>query len=169
MRLLSGASESDTRRSTLPWVGVREPSPAQGMNDLPNCGCQILDGDLRTLWMRRKLLSCRTMQSQLSNGLRESFSHASSGASVGSIIQRLLEAMVALAAVYGGQVSQDMDSRHSVVRPADGLPEACESHSERADPVGRLTRLLTSLVTVAHQQQPFSPGQGLGKRAPRGK
>jgi hypothetical protein len=37
------------------------------------------------------------------------------------------------------------------------LMEAClvatESHSERADPVGGLAKLLTSLVTVAHQPQ----------------
>jgi hypothetical protein len=47
-------------------------------------------------------------------------------------------------------------------RPADGLPDATESHSERADPVHGLTRLLTSLVRVARQQhQPFSTGQGL--------
>lgn len=32
-------------------LAVREPSPAQGMNDLLNCGCQILDDDLTTRWM----------------------------------------------------------------------------------------------------------------------
>jgi hypothetical protein len=30
-----------------------------------------------------------------------------------------------------------MGSRHAVTRPADGLPDATESHSERADPVAR--------------------------------
>jgi hypothetical protein len=119
--------------------------------------------------MRRKLLSCRTTQSQLSNGLRESFSHASSGASVGSIIQRLLEAMVA------GCCEQRAGlTRHGLPSFRCNAPlTACLKRASRTVSVltlsGRLTRLLTSLVTVAHQQQPFSPGQGLGKSAPRGK
>jgi hypothetical protein len=52
-------------------------------------------------------------------------------------------------------VSQAMDARFS--RHSAALMEAClvatESHSERADPVGGLAKLLTSLVTVAHQPQ----------------
>jgi hypothetical protein len=55
LRGLCGVSESVRRRGSRPWVGVRESSPAQGMNDVLNCGCQISDGDLRSKWMRRKL------------------------------------------------------------------------------------------------------------------
>lgn len=61
-------------------------------NDLRNCGCQILDDDLRAKWMRRKLLAC-SEQWQLRSDVRpESFYSAVSGfqwVSIGSIIHRV--------------------------------------------------------------------------------
>jgi hypothetical protein len=63
------------------------------------------------------------------------------------------------------KVSHDMGSRHAVTRPADGLPDATESHSERAGPVRELARQLTSLAsrtpTVFRQDR---VGRGRSKR-----
>jgi hypothetical protein len=53
--IVEGFSESARRTGSRPWVGVRESSPAQGMNDVLNHGCWLLDGDLRTKWVRRRL------------------------------------------------------------------------------------------------------------------
>jgi hypothetical protein len=65
VRGLRGAGQSEAPARCLPWVAVGEPSPAQGMNDLLNCGCQILDGDLRATVDASQALSCSAGQWQL--------------------------------------------------------------------------------------------------------
>jgi hypothetical protein len=83
--------------------------------------------------------------------------------SVGSGLHRLCEAILTLS-LFRKKVSHNMGSRHAVTRPADGLPDATESHRERADPVGGLARLRTSLASRTPTASTVVARTGLGRR-----
>jgi hypothetical protein len=105
---------------------------------------------------------CRHGQGQL-RGVQKCFASVQR-ARVGPIIHALLDtAGDLLCERKQGFTRHGLPSFRCNAPLTDCLMELAarsESHRERADPAGGLARLLTSLVTVAHQQQPFSPGQG---------
>ncbi|KAH7398907.1 hypothetical protein DE146DRAFT_782702 [Phaeosphaeria sp. MPI-PUGE-AT-0046c] len=116
-----GASESDRRARTWPWVAVREPSPAQGMNDLLNCGCQILDDDLMGMWMFASWLRAAASNgsSEVTQGLKAKFSlQAFSGPASAPLFSGASgDDWSWLLFTAAGKVSRDVGSRHSVTTP----------------------------------------------------
>lgn len=96
-------------------MAVHEPSPAQGINDVPNCACQIDDADSKTKWMQHMPPSPFTKRIAAEKR-PEKLDAQTLRASVGSIIHSLVEAIQC----WLLSCTNGCSARH-------GLPRSCGS------------------------------------------
>jgi hypothetical protein len=117
-------------------MAVREPSPAQGINDVPNCACQIDDADLKTKWMHCMPPSPSTKRIVAEKRRRKAGRANFAGQRRLYYSQPSRGNPVLVAVVHQRLFRKTRSSAFLWQRPADdGLPHITESHSERAYPV----------------------------------